>query len=214
MNNKLKAMAAGLIVLPISFNTFAQDAALTGAFKTIKDVTITQVAGHEMVINGLQMASGSVCTVVTPAVAGAWPGDVTMLASTAGPALASATYGDTSGAGCSSGKSVPGIFEIDGAAGAAVDITLANASAGGIAFVPVGCAIDFNDTADGDVCTAAVVGTTNITLATTTDETVSAGNGQPVAGKSRLVLAGTVTSSIGLSAATAYIVPFDITVTY
>lgn len=215
MNNKLKAMAAGLIVLPISLNSFAADAALTGAFKTIKDVTITQVAGHEMVINGLQMSATNSCTVTTPTTGANWPGDTVMLASTGGTALPSSNYGATSGAGCSTGTSVPGIFEIDGAAGASVDIAVQNnASAGGITFVPAGCAIDYDGNADGDLCTALTAGAATITLAAVGDQTVSAGNGQPVAGKSRLVLAGTVTTAIGLSAATAYVVPFDITVTY
>ena len=185
MKNILKTVATSLILLPLSTNTFAADAALSGSFKTIKDVTISQVAGQEMVINGLQMASGSICTVATPAVGVNWPGDTLMLASTAGTAAPAASYGATSGVGCSTGTSTPGIYEIDGSAGAVVSIELVSNSAGGINFTPAGCATDYVDAgADNDICEPLVADTPNtINLATVADETVSAGNGQPVAGK-------------------------------
>lgn len=212
MNFKHLVVAA---TIPFALSAVAADLQITGTFKTIKDVTITQVAGHEMTINGLQMASGSSCTVTTPTVGANWGGDVLMLASTTGTQNAQATYGATAGAGCSTGTSVPGVYEIDGASGASVNITLADTASGGISFSPDGCAIDYNGAADGDVCTAVAANSTQaITLANTGDETVSAGNGQPVAGKSRLVIGGDVTSTIGLTAATAYNVPFDIVVTY
>jgi len=210
-------IALAAFLLPLGSQSMAADAPLTGLFKTIKDVTISEVAGNEMVINGLQMTSGDSCTLETPTVGANWAGDTLMLSSTAGaatPEAGATPYGETSGVGCSTGISVPGVYEIDGASGASVDITLANASAGGISFVPAGCASDYDDAADGDLCAVLAVGTTNIDLATSNDEVVSAGNGQPEAGKSRIALGGTVTSTIGLSAATAYVVPFDIVVTY
>jgi hypothetical protein len=214
---KIKLLTLGVLIGSMSSSVLAADAQLTAAFKTIKDVTITQVAGNELTINGLQMASGSTCTVSTSGddhTDTSFAGDTLMLMSSVGLAAQGSTYGATAGAGCSTGTSVPGIYEIDGASGADVTITLATGTAGGITYTPFGCASDYNGAADGDVCTSTVVGNTTITLADSADETVSAGNGQPVAGKSRLQLNGSVTSSIGLTAATAYTIPFDIVVTY
>ncbi|MDX2370423.1 MAG: hypothetical protein QNK36_18800 [Colwellia sp.] len=215
MKFKLQIIAAS-VLLPLSMGSFATTEALTGAFKTIKDVTIVEVAGNEMVINGLRMTALDECTVTTITTAANWPGDTLMLAATSGTSAPSATYGATTGTGCSTGTSVPGIYEIDGAEGAAVDITLsATTDAGGVSFAPVGCAIDYDGGSNGDLCKPVANGaTTNITLANTADQTVSAGEGQPVSGKSRLVLGGQAIALVGLAAATPYVVPFDITVTY
>ncbi|MDN4503225.1 hypothetical protein QX776_12495 [Alteromonadaceae bacterium BrNp21-10] len=218
MKMKLNYIAAALVILPVSTSLFAADETITGTFKTIKNVTISQVAGHEMVINGLQPASGATCTVTAITTGGAWPGDTDMKMSSAGALAASGTYGDTSGVTCATGTSVPGIFEIDGAAGATVTVTATNASASGINFVPAGCVGDYDDAPDGDLCTPLVTSGTTVTvdfdLADTGDTTNSAGNGTPEVGVSRLALTGTITSTVGLTAATAYIVPFDVSVTY
>lgn len=215
MKFKLQIIAAS-VLLPLSMGSFAATEALTGAFKTIKDVTIAEVAGNEMVINGLRMTAADECTVATITTGANWPGDTLMLASTAGTSTPSASYGATAGTGCSTGTSVPGIYEIDGAEGASVDITLsATTNASGVSFAPVGCAIDYDGGSNGDLCKVVANGaTTNITLANTADQTVSAGEGQPVSGKSRLVLGGQAIALVGLAAATPYVVPFDITVTY
>lgn len=210
---------AVLAALPLSASTFAADAQFTGTFSTIKNVTISEIT--PMVINGLQPASGSVCTMATPDASTAFPGETVMkIANTAAaytlnPAAGS---GAMSGAGCSSAiPGVVGIYEIDGAEGATVSITLANTTAvGGLAFNAVGCVSDYDGNPDGDVCTPVAANTTTngIRLASAGDTTVSAGQGLPVVGKAMLALGGQVTSSIGLTAATPYTVPFDVVVTY
>lgn len=218
MKNKIFKIAA-LAILPLSASTFAADAQFTGTFSTIKNVTISETT--PMVINGLQPGSGSACTLATPDGSTAFPGETVMkianttAAYTLNPAAGS---GVMSGASCSS--AIPGevgIYEIDGAEGATVSITLANtAVVGGLQFNAVGCVSDYDGLPDGDVCTPVAVNTTtgSIVLAATGDLTVSAGQGQPEVGKAVLALGGTVTSSIGLTAANPYVVPFDVVVTY
>jgi hypothetical protein len=219
MNIKLHNIAAGLALMSLSASTFAIDQQFIGTFKTIKNVTISEITA--MVINGLQPSSGSSCTMATPAAGATFPGETVMkLANTGGtyPLAPGASNGAMSGVGCSTAiAGVPGIYEIDGAAGALVDITLTNTLVvGGLQFNAAGCAGDYNNLSDGDVCTTVAANTTTvgIRLASVTDQTVSAGQGVPVAGISRLALGGTVTSSIGLTAATPYVLPFDITVSY
>jgi hypothetical protein len=55
---------------------------LTGAFKTIKDVTISTVPGSEVVMEGLYLANISACTFTITDVATAlgvvYPGDTVM----------------------------------------------------------------------------------------------------------------------------------------
>lgn len=221
MKMKLYSIATGLSLLTFCSASFAASQQFSGSFSTIKDVTISQVLGQEMVINGLYPASGSACILTTPTnTTSAWPGETIMLLSNVAAAStlgAGATNGAMTGAGCSAATpGVPGIYEIDGAEGAAVNITLTNTGIiSGLQFSAVGCAGDYDGAADGDLCTAIVVNsTTGITLAAIGDETISAGQGQPVRGKSRLALGGTVTSSIGLVAGSSIVVPFDVTVAY
>jgi hypothetical protein len=223
MKNKLYNIATGLALLTFCSTSFAASEQFTGTFTTIKDVTISQVPGQEMVINGLFPASGSNCVLITPDnTTTAWPGETLMLiantatTSTLGPG---ATNGDmsTGGTGCSSATDgIPGIYEIDGAEGAVVNVTLTNtAIVAGLQFSAVGCAGNYNDAADGDLCEPIIVNSsTPITLASSGDEINSAGQGQPVAGKSRLALGGTIISSIGLTAGSSANVAFDVTVAY
>lgn len=215
MNIKLHKIAIGSALLSLSASSLAFDVTLTGTFSTITNVGITQDVA--MVFNGLQPASGSTCTMLTPTLASGFPGETVMQVSAAasipGP---SADVGDMSGAGCSTSvDGTPGIFKITGAAGATVTVSLTPATALGITYTPAGCASSYTGAADLDLCNAITsTGDETIVLAALGDETVSAGNGTPVAGESVLALAGTVTSSIGLSAAQPYVIPFDITVSY
>jgi hypothetical protein len=219
MKNKLFKIAA-LAMIPASASTFAADEQLSGTFSTIKNVTISQTTA--MIINGLQPASGSACQLTTPAAGTAFPGETVMKMANTGatfPLNPGTTSGDmVAGGSCSTAiNGVVGIYEIDGAEGALVDITLATTAAiGGLTFDAVGCASDYDGGADGDLCAAVGANTTTIgiQLAATGDLTVSAGQGTPEIGKSVLALGGTVTSSIGLTAAQAYTVPFEVVVAY
>lgn len=218
MKNKLFKIAA-LALLPLSASTFAADAQFTGTFSTIKNVTISETTA--MVINGLQPASGSTCVLATPDASTAFPGETVMkIANVTAPYTLNpaAGSGAMSGATCSNAlPGVVGIYEIDGAEGAAISITLANtAVVGGLQFNAVGCVSSYNNAPDGDICAPVAVNTTtgSINLASTADLTVSAGQGTPEVGKAVLALGGTVVSSIGLTAASAYVVPFDVVVTY
>jgi hypothetical protein len=215
MNMKLRKIAISSALLSLSASTLAFDTQLTGTFSTITNVAIAQVT--PMVFNGLQPASGSSCTMLTPTLANGFPGETVMqlsaVASTPGP---SSDIGDMSGAGCSTSvDGTPGIFRITGAAGATVTVSLTPATELGITYTPAGCASDYTGAADSDTCASITsTGDETIVLASVGDQTVSAGNGVPVAGESMLALAGSVSSAIGLSAATPYVINFDITVSY
>jgi hypothetical protein len=214
MNMKLHKIAISSVLLSISASTLAFDTQLTGTFSTITNVEIAQVT--PMVFNGLQPASGSSCTMLTPTLANGFPGETVMqlsaVASTPGP---STDIGTMSGSGCSTAvDGTPGIFRITGAAGASVDVTIAAVTELGITYTPAGCASSYTGAADSDTCGSITTAGETIVLAALGDQTVSAGNGVPVAGESMLALAGTVTSAIGLAAATPYVINFDITVSY
>jgi hypothetical protein len=214
MNMKLHKIAISSILLSLSASTLAFDTQLTGTFSTITNVEIAQVT--PMVFNGLQPASGSSCTMLTPSLANGFPGETVMqlsaVSSTPGP---STDIGDMSGTGCSTSvDGTPGIFRITGAAGATVTVSLSAVTELGITYTPEGCASSYTGAADLDTCNNITTADETIVLAALGDETVSAGNGTPVAGESMLALAGTVASSIGLSAATPYVINFDVTVSY
>jgi hypothetical protein len=222
MSIKLHKIAAGFALLSFCSGALAvTDQPITGTFKTIKEVSVTQVVGEEMIFNGLQPASGSICTMAQPSnLTTAWPGETKMkLSNTAGTSTlgAGSTNGAMSGTGCStSTPGVPGIYEIDGAEGANVTIDVpGTAFIGGIKYEATGCAGDYNAAADGDNCTAFTFASSQtVKLASVSDETVSAGQGQPESGISRIALGGTVTSNIGLTAAQAYSLDFEINVVY
>lgn len=211
---KMTRIAAGLVLLPLCMSASATNQDLTGSFTTIKNVTIAEVT--PVVMNGLYLNGGS-CTMVTPTLTTNFPGETVMKLSAATSGLGpTADLGATAAsATCGGVAGTTGVYEIDGASGADVFITLTSGTTAGITFAPVGCAGDYDGASNGDLCTAIPNGAaTSIQLASTADQTVSAGNGVPVAGKSYLALAGTVSSVLGLSAATAYPVDFDISVTY
>jgi hypothetical protein len=220
MKNKIFKIAA-LALLPLSASTFAADAQFTGTFSTIKNVTIAETT--PMVINGLFPGTSSDCILATPDASTAFPGETVMKIANTGAAytLNAATGSGAMTSGSSScSNAIPGevgIYLIDGAEGATVSITLATTGAvGGLTFDAAGCVSSYNGAADGDVCAPVAANSTtgSIVLANTADLTVSAGQGQPEIGKAVLALGGTVTSSIGLSAASTYVVPFDVVVTY
>jgi len=211
---KYTRIAAALVLLPVCTNLWAANTDLSGAFKTIKNVTIVEVT--PMVINGLYLTSGSSCVMTTPTLTANFPGETVMKLSAVGSVPAqSADYGETTGATCAGDDGIPGVYEIEGSAGADVTVALTDGAGNGLTFAPVGCAGSYNDGPDGDLCVNIPNGGSDtITLATVNDQTVSAGNGVPVAGFSYLALGGTVSSTIGLAAESAVTVDFDISVTY
>ncbi|WP_158968177.1 hypothetical protein [Paraglaciecola sp. L3A3] len=220
MKNKIFKIAA-VALLPISASTFAADAQFTGTFSTIKNVSISETTS--MVINGLHPAATSKCNMALPNATNAFPGETVMkIANVTAPYTLNAAAGSgamsTDTAGCSSAvPGVVGIYEIDGAEGAKVKITLEDsASAGGLIFTAAGCVSDYDGDPDGDVCTDvdANATTSDIQLASAGDLITSAGQGTPEVGKAVLALGGSVITSIGLTAAKPYVVPFDVVVTY
>ncbi|AEP30359.1 hypothetical protein [Brumicola nitratireducens] len=213
---KFTRLVTVLLAIPMCTSVMAANENLTGTFKTIKNVTITEVAGVQM--TGLYLASASTCTMTQPTVSVNFPGETVMKMSNATATLGPSTnYGVTpAGASCAGTNGVPGVYEIEGSEGADVTVTLTSGTTSGITFAPVGCVGDYDGSPDGDVCTAVANGGVGqqFTLAATGDQTVSAGNGVPVAGFSYLAIGGQATAGIGLAAATDYLIDFDISVTY
>ena len=222
INKKLFKIATGLAILPMCFNSFAATQQFTGTFKTIKDVSINEIT--PLVINGLYPAANSDCIINTPAAGTtAFPGEIVMkMANTAGTYLpgAGTAYGLSTSTtlGCSlDTASVPGIYEIDGAAGASVDVEIIEGTAGGVTFTPAGCAVTHVSGADNDTCEVLAEGVgsgVTVLLASSTDLTNSAGGGTPELGKSMVAIGGTATADIGLTAGASVVVAFDINVTY
>lgn len=217
LSSNLKTkLAAGLLLLPIAGASYAGTETLSGSFKTIKDVTITQVAGYEMVLNGLLMAQNATCTMTAAATGATYIGDTVLQISTANSNASGADAGKTTaGATCQAVAGQLGVYEIEGSPGAQIIVSVTDTTAGTVAFAPAGCVTNYDDGANGDSCDAVSDGApATVNLANTGDLVISAGEGLPVVGFGRVVLGGTATANVGLSAATQYDVNFDVSVTY
>jgi hypothetical protein len=218
MHNKIKLLTAVAITLA-SADIFAAQQTLVGTFQTIKAVTLSETTPLALV--GLNLPSGSACDLTASAdgTGTNYLGDQAMRIGNAANANALGTAVTTmAGAGClvSTGAGAAfGLYEIDGAAGATVNITIVNGSNADLTLVPSGCAAFYNAGPNLDTCVAVsqAAGSVPIRLAGPTD-TGTLGEGTPIAGKSLIALGGLATAARTLTAGTPYTVDFTINVAY
>ena len=216
MKNNMKLLTA-LLASSLSFTSFAATQQMAGTFETIKAVTIDEITPLNLV--GLALADNSTCTLAasTDGSGTGYVGDVTMgLASVNGNAPG-ADISTMSGGTCltSATGGVIGIYEIDGAAGAEVKITIVDGLNADLSIVPSGCAGNYSPGPNGDSCDQvdALTGEVTVRLAGATD-TGTLGEGTPQVGKTRIALGAIATAEQALVAGNAYTVDFEINVTY
>jgi len=218
MKHKIKYIAM-IAALPLSFDSFAASEVLTGTFETIKAVSISEVPGKAIALEGLQLTLGDECDLVASndGSGNGYVGDVEMLLGAAGNANAQGSAVTAmSGTGCiaSTTGGAIGIYEIDGAEGATVTVTVVDGQSTELDFAPNGCVGNYVAGVDGDSCDTISDGTpAAVRLAGATD-TGSLGEGTPVPGKTRVALGAKATARTALTASTPYTVDFDINVTY
>jgi hypothetical protein len=214
MQYKMKLLTA-IAATSLSLHCFAATEQFSGTFTTIKAVTIAEVTPLNMV--GLALASGSACTLTAGVDGTTYLGDVSMnLGNTSTSNPVGATSATMSGGTClvSAVGGVQGVYEIDGALGSSVIVTIVDGLNADLAIAPAGCVGDYVAGVDGDACDPiSSASPVTVRLAGTTD-TGSLGEGTPVAGKTRIALGGITTSQQALSAGVPYTVDFQINVTY
>ncbi len=215
MQHKMKILAT-LIVGSLSLNSFAEQQALTGTFRTIKAVTILPITGMSFV--GLTLGNGTTCALETSVdgTGTGYLGDVAMRLGTGqSNAIGSTANQMTTCAG--TGTPAIGVYEIDGASGGAVTVTITNGTNADVGVVPSGCVGNYVAGVDGDDCkqldVVTAAGVTTIRLAGSTD-TGSLGEGTPIEGTSLIALGGVITANRVLTAGSPYTVDFTISVTY
>lgn len=213
MQHKMKILAT-LLTAGLSVSAIAEQQVINGSFTTIKAVTISEIT--PISFTGLPIANASSCAMTASAdgTGTGYLGDVAMRLGTAN-ANAVGSSANTMDACVGTGTTAIGVYEIDGASGATVNITITDGTNADLAIVPAGCAGNYVAGADGDSCdtVSQVAGAVAVRLAGSTD-TGSLGEGTPVEGTSLIALGGTVTAQQDLSAGTTYTVDFDISVTY
>jgi hypothetical protein len=220
MNHKLKFISAVTATL-FSINSFATTQTLTGSFTTVQSVSILPTA-TTLEINGLQLTAADECVLAHTTSGNSYLGDVIMRLGNTGTtnSAGSATATTTSGGGCVTSTlagGTIGLYEITGAPGSLVTVTVTDSDGFDIELAPAGCVGDYAASGvDGDECEP-LDGSTfpTIRLADSSD-TGSLGEGTPVAGTTLVALGGTATVASGatLTAGTAYPIDFQIDVTY
>jgi hypothetical protein len=215
MQHKTKIITS-LFVASFSLNSFAAQEILTGSFDTIKAVTILETTA--LSFTGLTLAATDSCTMTASAdgTGTGYLGDVAMRLG-AGTTNTLGTSVNTMDACVGTGTTAIGVYEIDGAAGSLVNVTITNGANADVSVVPSGCVGTYVDGADGDSCAPLAVATTggitSVRLAGTGD-TVSLGEGTPLAGTTLIALGGVITAVRDLTASTPYSVDFTIDVAY
>lgn len=215
MQHKTKIITA-LFIAGLSANSFAAQQVLNGSFDTIKAVTIAETT--PISFTGLPLANASSCTMTASAdgTGTGYLGDVAMRLGSA-QANAVGASANTMDACTGAGTTAIGIYEIDGAAGATVNVTITDGANADVTVTPAGCVGTYVDGADGDSCAALAVvtngGVTPIRLAGAGD-TGSLGEGTPLVGTSLIALGGVITAAQALTAGTPYTVDFTIDVAY
>lgn len=215
MQHKIKIITT-LFVASLSLNSFAEQQVLTGSFNTIKAVAITEVTS--LSFTGLTLGNGDSCVMTASAdgTGTGYLGDVFMRLGSANTNATGSTV-NTMDTCVGAGTTAIGVYEIDGAAGATVQVTITNGSNADVSVTPSGCVGDYTDGPDADTCEPLAVavngGITPVRLAGTGD-TGTLGEGTPLLGTSLIALGGTITAARTLTAGTPYSVDFTIDVAY
>ncbi len=212
MQHKIKILAT-LILGTLSLSSIAEQQVLNGTFRTIKAVSISQ--NTALSFTGLPLANASTCTMTASAdgTGTGYLGDVAMRLGSA-QANAVGSTANTMDACVGSGTTAIGVYEIDGAAGATVTVTLTDGANADVTVAPAGCVGTYVDGADGDSCTTLADGTPATIRLAGTGDTGTLGEGVPVAGTSLVALGGVITAAQALTAGQGYTVDFTIDVAY
>ena len=215
--NKTKlSLAIGVACLVASSIVMADT--FTATVTTLDDVTITPIDNLDF---GTVMftATNQTCSLDADV-----PGNIRMRYATTG-VVAAAAYGDLTGSGCVNGTGLgtPGLYEISGGTGLAVNLLISSIGTqpdGDYTFTPVGCYTDFDGTTtdDADDCTVYTAGTPIIgaLLADTTgnEDNTTTPSGASDAGRLRFTVGGDINTGTGLVPETAYGLEFQVDVTY
>jgi hypothetical protein len=214
MQHKIKLFAA-LVVMACSASSYAEQQVLNGSFTTIKAVTITE--NTPLALSGLGLTATDTCTLTAGVTGADYLGDQALRL---GSTEANAVGANTSAmADCGNTPATIGVYEVDGASGATVNIQIVNSvTTGDVSITLAGCAGDYDGGADNDDCTAVTGGAagnvgTDIQLAGAGD-TGGLGEGTPVDGTALIALGGVATAENNLTAGTSYPVSFEINVSY
>jgi hypothetical protein len=216
MNNKLKI--AAVIAAVTSGYSFAANETLEGSFTTIQALDIQQTT--QLVITGLNISATDACELTASAdgTGNGYLGDQAMRlgnttnANAAGSAITTTVDGQNCLASTTGGTI--GVFEITGAAGAAVTISVVDGTGGDVEIEPAGCAGSYDGGEDADSCVVLDSATPAVVTLANSSDTGSLGEGAPVAGTTLIALGGVATAAATLDPSTTYDVDFEISVTY
>ncbi|KXI27657.1 hypothetical protein [Paraglaciecola hydrolytica] len=216
MKQKIKILAV-LTAGMISSNALALQQTLTGTFNTIQAVDIQPFNGG-LVMAGLNLTAGSQCILAasTDGTGTGYLGDQAMRIGGITANAAGSTISTTTGVGClgsSSGGTI-GTFEITGAPGATVNVTITDGANADLLLTPSGCVANYIAGANGDTCVIVNEATpASIRLAGPTD-TGTLGEGTPISGTALVALGGIAEAARQLDPSVPYTVDFQIDVTY
>jgi hypothetical protein len=215
MKNNLKILTVASLV-SLSLGVSATTETLTGTFTTIKDVSI--IENQQLLLTGLNLANTSACDLEasTDGTGTDYVGDAAMAIGSANANAPGAAIATMGGVGClaSTTGGQFGLYEIDGAAGATVTVTVTDGASTDVSINPAGCVANYVAGVDGDSCTIVEDGTPAVVRLAGATDTGSLGEGTPVVGKSIIALGATAIALVDLTAETDYDVDFTIDVTY
>jgi len=214
MKNNLKILTVASLV-SLSLGVSATTETLTGTFTTIKDVSIAE--NQQLLLTGLNLATNSQCDLEasTDGTGTDYIGDAALAIGSGNANAAGAAITTMGGAGClASTTGQFGLYEIDGAAGATVTVTVTDGASTDVSINPAGCVANYVAGVDGDACTIVEQGTPAIVRLAGATDTGSLGEGTPVVGKSIIALGATAIALVDLTAETDYDVDFTIDITY
>lgn len=204
----------------VSNNALADNQAYTFGFTTVADVAVAELT--ELNFGGqLALAGGTVCTLNVGSALVDSPSVSAAKIANGLTSAAGANYANLVGVGCGSAAGtpgIPGVFEITGAGGVEVDVTLTSQLAGtSFNFVPNGVGVLHDGAAtNGDTFVAITAGSAaTLKLANLNDLlTNTAGTGVPSVGKSLFFVGGVATVVTTLLAGTEYTETFGVDVVY
>lgn len=196
----------------------AADVPMSFSFQTVPDVTISLVQNLSFG-NDFTLAVSSTCSMLVSSASTERPGSVAARIGTATAWAAGTSYQAKSGNCDTANPGTAGIYKIAGAKGVDVDVTVNAIPAGGVdfSFIPEGCVVSYDGSADGDNCFDLTANGNNreytATLAADAD-TIGNTSGSPIAGEALLYVGGEITAQNTLTAGTTYTQQFTIDVTY